>query len=228
VTEVQAPEALDASVRILIATANAGKVREIREILEHLTPARVEPLESGTVSFPDEGDDYEANAIGKARAVAMQRGAIAIGDDSGLEVDALGGRPGVHSARYGGEKLDAAGRVARLLNELDAVPAADRTARFVCYVALVTPDGACFIAHGECRGRILDAVRGDGGFGYDPVFQPEGMSAAMAELTAGEKNRISHRAVALRALFSGEARPVGKARSREGQVVRRIARPGVA
>jgi XTP/dITP diphosphohydrolase len=197
----QSPGALGADARILIATGNAGKVREIREILVRHTSARVEPLEAGAVAFPEEHDDYEANAIGKARAVATQLGAIAIGDDSGLEVDALDGRPGVHSARYGGPHLDAAGRVARLLQELEGVPPASRTARFVCHAALVTPAGAVFVAHGECRGRILEVVRGAGGFGYDPIFQLEGTRVTMAELSADEKNQGSHRAAALQALF---------------------------
>jgi len=194
-----------AATRIVVATSNPGKVREIREILSQYTRALVVPVDAGRVSFPAEGDDYQVNAIGKARAVAAQLGAISIGDDSGLEVDALDGRPGVHSARYGGEGLDDAGRVDLLLRELSGVPIGSRTARFVCHAALATPRGDCIVARGVCRGVILEAARGAGGFGYDPVFQLAGRRETMAELTAAEKNRASHRADALRLLFSGDA-----------------------
>jgi XTP/dITP diphosphohydrolase len=196
---------LAADARIVVATSNAGKVREIRAILAQYTPALVVPVDASSVTLPDEGDDYQTNAIGKARAVAEQLHVIAIGDDSGLEVDALEGRPGVHSARYGGPDLDARGRVDLLLRELRGVPAGSRTARFVCHAALATPSGACVVARGECHGVILEAVRGERGFGYDPVFQLTGRRETMAELTEGEKNRASHRAAALGSLFGPDA-----------------------
>lgn len=207
--QVVSPETLGEGDRIVIATSNPGKVREIRQILAAHTPAEVAPVGADAVSFPAEGDDYEANAIGKALAVSEQLGAVAIGDDSGLEVSALGGAPGVRSARYGGAGLDDRGRVDRLLRELEGVGASDRTARFVCHVALAFPGGACFVAFGECRGEILTAPRGESGFGYDPVFLVRGGDRTMAELPAPEKNRVSHRAEALRALFGGGARQVG-------------------
>jgi XTP/dITP diphosphohydrolase len=192
--------------RIVIASSNPGKQREVREILSgKILQGRVLALidlsDLSPVSFPEEGADYRSNAIEKARAVAMQAGEIALADDSGLEVDALKGRPGPHSARYGGAGLDDAGRVELLLRELRGVPRAGRAARFVCVAALVTPGGEVFSARGECAGEILAEVRGRGGFGYDPVFQASGLTRTMAELSSDEKNRISHRARALQALF---------------------------
>jgi len=154
------------------------------------------------IELPPEGDDYAANAVAKARAVVLATGLPALGDDSGLEVDALGGRPGVHSARYGGPGRDDAARVALLLHELESVQQAQRNARFVCVVALVTPDGDSVTARGSCEGRILAAPRGEGGFGYDPVFAPEGRDVSLAELPADEKNRLSHRGRAVTALLA--------------------------
>ena len=205
---IASPSALEGDARIAIATQNAGKVGEMKVILAAYTPAQIVSLEGAAVAYPAEGDDYERNAIGKARAVATQIGVAAIGDDSGLEVRALGNGPGVRSARYGGPGLDDRGRVALLLRELGEVRAKNREARFVCHVALALVDGTCFVASGECRGVILAAPRGEGGFGYDPVFQPEGETRAMAQLAEAEKNRLSHRGNALRALFGGAARRV--------------------
>jgi len=153
------------------------------------------------VDFPEEGTDYRANAIAKARAVTEQLDEVALADDSGLEVEGLDGAPGPLSARFGGGGLDDAGRVAHLLSELSTRPSPSRRARFVCHVALVTPGGAVQTAFGECGGRIVEAPRGAGGFGYDSVFQPHGFRETMAELAAEEKNSLSHRARALRALF---------------------------
>jgi len=192
--------------RIVIASSNRGKVREIREILrETIRHGRalelIDLADLSPVSFPEEGVDYRTNAIEKARAVAMQAGEIALADDSGLEVDALEGRPGPLSARFGGTGLDDAGRIERLLRELREIPSQRRSARFVCVAALVTPAGDVLSARGECRGEILAAAVGRGGFGYDPVFRVSGLTRTMAELTSDEKNRISHRARAFRALF---------------------------
>lgn len=184
----------------VVATGNAGKLAEMRALLAELPVAIRGLAEYPGIVLPPEGEDYTANAVAKARAASRQAGLPALGDDSGLEVDALGGRPGVHSARYGGAGLDDRGRVALLLRELQGVPLSRRTARFVCVVALVTPEGATLTARGSCEGRILEAPRGAGGFGYDPVFAPEGRAASMAELGAEEKNALSHRGRAVSAL----------------------------
>ncbi|MCS5635858.1 MAG: RdgB/HAM1 family non-canonical purine NTP pyrophosphatase [Myxococcota bacterium] len=182
---------------VVAATSNPGKVREFRTLLGDL-PCEILPLEGpDVVHFPDEGTDYAANAVAKARAVAEQLGEWALADDSGLEVTALGGAPGPLSARYGGAGLDDAGRVAHLLAALEGRPDAQRGARFVCVAALVGPSGECQLARGECPGQILHSPRGSGGFGYDPVFLPRGFAEAMAELAPEDKDRISHRGRAM-------------------------------
>jgi XTP/dITP diphosphohydrolase len=178
---------------VVVATGNPGKVREIRAILGAL-PAEVCSLEAlGAVDFPDEGDEYAPNARAKALAVATQLGEIAVADDSGLEVDALDGGPGPLSARYGGPGLDDRGRVDHLLSALSGLPESQRAARFVCVAALAMPDGAVETFRGECAGRILVERSGEGGFGYDPVFGLPERGCSMAELSADEKDRISHR-----------------------------------
>ena len=186
--------------RVVLATRNAGKLREVRALLADL-PCLVVGLEAfPEVVLPEEGDDYAANAAAKALAAARTTGLPALGDDSGIEVDALGGAPGARSARFGGPALDAAGRNAKLLAGLVELPAEKRGARFFCVAALAAPDGALALSEGECRGRVLGAPRGAGGFGYDPVFQPEGFAVSMAELPEAEKNRLSHRARAFAGL----------------------------
>ena len=185
---------------LVLATSNPGKLREFREILGEL-PVTFESMASfPEMELPEEGDDYEANAATKARVIAEATGRPALADDSGIEVTALGGRPGPRSARFGGEGLDDAGRLAKLLRDLDASGATDRSARFVCLAALAFPDGEVITARGECPGRILDAPRGGRGFGYDPIFEVEGGGRSMAEIPPTEKNRISHRARALLSL----------------------------
>jgi XTP/dITP diphosphohydrolase len=192
---------------VVLASGNAGKLLEVRAILGDLPISLRAAAAFPEILLPEEGDDYEANAVAKARAAARGAGRLALGDDSGLEVDALGGRPGPHSARYGGAALDDGARNARLLEELDGVEDERRGARFVCVAALVTPEGDAVVARGECAGRILRAPRGSGGFGYDPVFAPRlddgpahRRGASMAELPPGEKNRLSHRGRAFRGL----------------------------
>jgi XTP/dITP diphosphohydrolase len=185
---------------VVLATSNPGKLLEVRGLLGDL-PILLRSAEAfPDVLLPEEGDDYRANAVAKARTAARDTGRLALADDSGLEVEALGGGPGPRSARYGGPGLDDRGRIAVLLEALANVPAERRRARFVCVAALATPEGEVVTARGECAGRILDAPRGRGGFGYDPVFEPEGRGRSMAELPPGVKNRISHRARAFRAL----------------------------
>lgn len=193
---------LSESILWVIASGNPGKQREIARILRG-TRLEVESLARfGGVSFPEEGLDYRENAIAKARAVASQVDEIAVADDSGIEVDALDGAPGPISARYGGEDLNDRERLEKLLVAVDGVPEAKRTARFVCYAALATPDGDTLVTYGECRGLILDAPRGEGGFGYDPIFQPTGYVESMAQIGEEVKDQISHRAVAFRDLYA--------------------------
>jgi XTP/dITP diphosphohydrolase len=190
---------------LIVATSNAGKLVEIRAILGDL-PLTLRALDAfPDVELPEEGDDYEQNARVKARTVARATGCVALADDSGLEVDGLEGRPGPHSARYGGPGLDDAGRVRRLLEELAGSDGSARRARFVCVACVASPDGDTATARGTCEGRILEAPRGASGFGYDPVFEAEA-GRAMAELPAARKNEISHRARAFRALADEIAR----------------------
>lgn len=185
--------------RVLIATTNKGKQREYRALLRPLDALLVFPDDLGIdLEVEEDGATYRENAAKKARAFAQASGLTALADDSGLEVDALGGEPGVRSSRYAGEGADDPRRRAFLLEKLRAVPA-PRAARFVCVIAVALPRGALHFAEGECRGEIVTAQRGAGGFGYDPVFRPEGRPVTMAELSAEEKNRISHRARAAQA-----------------------------
>jgi len=189
-----------ANIELVLASSNPGKLSEIRDILCEL-PLAIRPLSDfpGAI-LPNEGEDYEDNAIAKARAAARFAGRVALADDSGLEVIGLGGGPGPVSARFGGPGLDDAGRIDALLRALGSLAGEQRRARFVCIAALATPEGELVTARGECTGHILDAPRGRSGFGYDPVFQLDGCGLAMAEIPVSEKNRISHRAQAFTAL----------------------------
>jgi len=185
---------------VVVATSNPGKLREIRAILGELPLAIVGLDAVAEVHFPEEGDDYEENARVKAQVVALRSGRPAVADDSGLEVEGLSGAPGPRSARYGGPGLDDAGRAAHLLEQMQSLAGDARRARFVCVAALATPEGDVVTARGECAGRIRKQPVGQGGFGYDPVFDVEGDTRAMAELPPAEKNLISHRARAFRTL----------------------------
>lgn len=185
-------------MRLVLASANPDKAREIAGLL---SSAGVEllPRPSTVGDVEETGDTLEANALLKARAVVEAAGEAGVADDTGLEVDALGGRPGVYAARYAGEGATYADNVAKLLAELDGVP--DRRARFRTVAAVVFPDGREVVAHGVVEGVIADGPRGDGGFGYDPVFVPEGGGGlTYAEMTLPEKQAISHRGRAFRAL----------------------------
>ncbi|MCP3986723.1 MAG: RdgB/HAM1 family non-canonical purine NTP pyrophosphatase, partial [bacterium] len=190
---------------LVLASSNPGKLREFEALLGgagvSLRMARADEL----AGLPEEGDAYEANALAKAREVARAAGLPAIADDSGLEVEGLDGAPGPFSARFGGPGLDDAGRVQRLLAALSERSGASRKARFVCVAAYAEPDGESWTSRGECPGLILEAARGADGFGYDPVFQPEGQMRSMAELEPAEKNALSHRGQALRALLRNGA-----------------------
>lgn len=201
--------------RLLVATHNRGKLREYRELLADLPLAVTWLDEEGiTLDVVETGDTFVANASLKASTYATHTGLLTWADDSGLEVDALGGRPGVFSARYGGPGLSDHDRVQLLLAELQGMPPAQRTARFRCVVALAWPGGPVYTADGTVEGMILEAPRGAGGFGYDPVFWVPEESASMAELPPALKNRISHRALAahnarkvLATLLARELRP---------------------
>lgn len=151
------------------------------------------------IEFPEEGCDYVENARAKARLAARETGLACVSDDSGLEVDVLGGAPGAYSARYGGVGLDDRSRFQALLEALKDFPV-PRRARFFCVAAVALPDGRDEIAEGECPGEIMLAPHGRGGFGYDPIFQPQGFGCAMAELERDQKDALSHRGQAFRRL----------------------------
>jgi XTP/dITP diphosphohydrolase len=187
-------------MRIVLATNNASKLNEVAAIIGRA--AGVVGLEAlaGVELPPEDAVTYEENALVKARAVARFVGGPALADDSGLEVDALGGAPGVRSSRYAGPARDPQANNEKLLRELDGVPERDRGARFVCVAALASPDGREWLARGEVEGRIAAAPRGTGGFGYDPLFIPKGYRRTFAEMTASKKNEISHRTRAFEAI----------------------------
>ncbi len=185
----------NSQLRLVIATLNPGKARELASLLGDLPFEVVSLAAVPGAALPLEGDEsYRSNALAKARAAARVTGAVSLADDSGLEVDALGGRPGVSSARYGGPSLSDADRCAALLSELCGVPPERRTARFRCVVALVAPDGREEVVEGVVEGIILDAPRGGGGFGYDPLFFYPPLGRTFAELDPAAKNAVSHRA----------------------------------
>ena len=184
-------------MELLVATRNPGKVKEFRVLLAPLGATLCFPSELGLeIEVPEEGSSYAENAHSKATAYRHIAGIFAVADDSGLEVDALGGAPGIHSARYApGNDSD---RVRVLLAELSTVPWEQRTARFRCVVAMVTPSGRAFYTEGVCEGLISFDPAGHGGFGYDPVFYLPNHACTMAQLPQSEKNRISHRAKAIK------------------------------
>lgn len=181
----------------VIATNNAHKLHEIRDILENDRRRFVSMKEAGIHTDPEEtGSTFEENALIKARAACKASGLPALADDSGLEVDALGGEPGIRSARYcEGSDAD---RVVYLLKKLEGVPADKRGAQFVSAIACVYPDGTEFAVRGVCRGMILTETKGAGGFGYDPVFFVPEEKATFAEMPQERKNAISHRASSLK------------------------------
>lgn len=183
---------------LLLATRNQHKKMELQSMLAGMN-IEVKTLEE----FPDmldvqeDGCSFEENAAKKARATAVATGLVTLADDSGLEVDALDGQPGIYSARFAGQQGDDAANNAKLLRLMDSVQDVDRTARFVCVIALSNPEGCVQTVRGSCEGRLGRELQGEGGFGYDPLFIPEGYNKTFAQLEASEKNRISHRARAL-------------------------------
>lgn len=189
--------------QVVIATNNKHKVEEIKTALdfegwEFLTLAECAPYPEPA----EDADTFEGNALIKARAAHAATGLAALADDSGLAVDALGGAPGVYSARYAGGHGDDDANNAKVLRELEDVADADRTARFVCALAFVDEDGSEVCAAGTIEGRIAHGLTGEGGFGYDPMFLPDEFKGekTLAQVTQDEKNAISHRGNALRAL----------------------------
>jgi len=198
------PDANPEPAPLVVATGNPGKAAEIRELLAD-APVRVAAASErgGMPSVEESGATFEANARLKARALRARcaPGDWTLADDSGLETDALGGAPGVRSARYAGEGASDAANVDALLAALAGTrdPAA-RAARFRCVLVLLAPDGEAFCFSGACEGRIAEAPSGEAGFGYDPVFIPEGHDRTFAELGEGAKARLSHRAEAVRRL----------------------------
>lgn len=197
---------------LLLATSNQGKVREIRTILEGFAVRVSSAGELGiSVEIEEKGETYRENALAKARALLpFAHGLPVLADDSGLEVAALRGRPGVLSARYGGAGVGDAGRVTALLAELAGVPDRQRGAEFCCVAVIVFADGREVVAEGRVAGMILDSPRGRLGFGYDPVFLYPALDRTFAELSAEEKNRVSHRALALRRLMEQVALSAGR------------------
>jgi len=186
--------------RLLIATRNAGKLREMLALLGLPGLQLVSLDEMGITNEVDEGADYAENARRKASIFAQRSGLWTVGDDSGLEVDALGGAPGPHSARLAGSQRSDADRRAMLLTLLAPHPR-PWTARFRCSVALASPEGEVDLVEGVCPGQVVPDERGSGGFGYDPVFLVDDLGQTMAELATAEKNRLSHRARAVQALL---------------------------
>jgi len=188
--------------RLVIATANAGKLREFRALLAGLPFEPVSQASIGVVSIPETGSSFSSNALLKAQHAATTTGAAAIADDSGLEVDALGGAPGIYSARYAGDDADDAANNAKLLAALAGVRGPERRARYRCALVFVEgpADHSPLTAEGVWEGFILEAPRGAGGFGYDPYFWLPELAATAAELDPAEKNRRSHRGTALRSL----------------------------
>ena len=187
--------------QIIFATGNAGKMREIQSIMADLGVPVKSMKEAGIdPDIEENGTSFEENAIIKAREVAAAAGAcdsVVLADDSGLEIDALGGEPGIYSARYLGEDTPYEEKNRELIRRLEGIPEEKRTARFVCAIAAVLPDGREFTVCGTIEGRIGYESKGQGGFGYDPIFYVPEFGKTTAEMTSEEKNRVSHRGKAL-------------------------------
>ncbi|MFC1870094.1 XTP/dITP diphosphatase [Chloroflexota bacterium] len=191
-------------LKLLLATNNQGKVREYRSLLNGFSYELVTMAEQGITTVVDEvGESLEENARLKATFLAAESRLLALADDSGLEVDALGGEPGLLSARYAGVGASDKDRVDYLLSRLEGIPREKRTARFRCVIAVAAPDGEVEVCSGECQGVITFESKGEQGFGYDPIFYLPELGKTMAELSSETKNRVSHRGQA-----AGKARLV--------------------
>jgi XTP/dITP diphosphohydrolase len=189
---------------VVLASGNAGKLRELEALLAPIGFSVTPQSAFGIETPPETGTTFLANALLKARHASRLAGRPALADDSGIEVDALQGRPGIYSARYAGEGASDADNLEKMLHELRAVPPAERTARYQCVIVLTRDanDSCPVIAQGSWEGQITPEPRGSGGFGYDPLFLPSGSDRTAAELSAAEKNAVSHRGQALRALVA--------------------------
>ena len=187
---------------IIVATKNKNKVKEIEAITKELGMKVMSRDEAGIldIEVAEDGDTYEENSLMKARAIMALCNQITIADDSGIEVDALDGAPGVISAMYAGDECDDQKNRDKLLKELEGVPLEKRTARFVSVISMVYPSGREIVVRGESEGFIIFEERGTNGFGYDSLFVPLGYEKTFAELSSEEKNKISHRAKALKLL----------------------------
>jgi len=192
------------SHKLVLATRNQGKITEFRRILDELAPGQIELI--GVDQFPDlvdvdeTGSTFEENSLLKSRYTCDATGLPAIADDSGLCVDFLNGDPGIFSARWAGNHGNDQANIEKLLEQLKEVPDNQRTAHFKCVASLVMPDGREQVAEGRFEGHILHAPVGDNGFGYDPIFQPLGLSISSAQMSAQEKDLVSHRGKSLRSI----------------------------
>jgi XTP/dITP diphosphohydrolase len=199
-------------VRVVLASSNGGKLRELASLLAPLGFELIAQNTLGVETPPETGETFADNALLKARHAAAATQLPALADDSGIEVDALGGRPGIYSARYAGEGASDEDNLRKMLSELRNVPSEKRTARYQCVIAFVSTsaDPKPLLASGTWDGSLISEPRGLGGFGYDPIFIPHGFDRTAAELDAVEKNALSHRGQALRALVAqlqARARP---------------------
>ena len=189
-------------ITMIAASSNAHKIKEIQSIMSKFGVKVVSRKEAGVPEFEieEDGETFEENSLKKAEAIMKATGKLTVADDSGLMVDYLGGAPGVYSARFAGEECYDEKNNEKLLKHLEGLPAEDRKAKFVSVITLMFPDGNTIVARGECPGRIIETPTGENGFGYDPLFVPDGLSKTFAQLSDKEKNSISHRARALEKL----------------------------
>lgn len=188
--------------RIIAASSNAHKIKEIQTIMSKFGMKVVSRKDAGIPDFEieEDGETFEENSYKKAYEIMKTCGEITVADDSGLMVDYLGGAPGVYSARFAGEECDDSKNNEKLLKLLNGLSGEDRKAKFVSVITLVYPGGETLVARGECPGRIIEAPTGENGFGYDPIFVPDGYDKSFGQLSEEEKNEISHRAKALEVL----------------------------
>lgn len=190
------------TTKIIAASSNAHKIKEIQTIMGKFGMEVVSREQAGVPSFEieEDGETFEENSYKKAKEIMKVTGQITVADDSGLMVDYLGGAPGVYSARFAGSQCDDGKNNEKLLTMLSGLSEKERTAKFVSVITLMFPDGETLVARGECPGRIIEIPTGENGFGYDPLFVPDGCDKTFAQLSSEEKNLISHRAKALEKL----------------------------